>query len=40
MYICSVTLICGFSVGVQYEIVENENYIIVSLGIFELVFNW
>lgn len=40
MYLCSVTIICGFNVGIQYEIVEEENYIIVSLGVFEVVFNW
>jgi hypothetical protein len=40
MYICSVTVICGFNLGIQYEIVEEENYIILSLGMIEVVFNW
>lgn len=40
MYICSLAIICGFNIGVQYEVVEDENYIIVSLGFLEVVFNW
>jgi hypothetical protein len=40
MELCTVSLICGFNVGVQYEIVEDENYVIVSLGFLEVVFTW
>ena len=40
MELCTVSIICGFNVGFQYEIVEDENYVIVSLGFLEIVFNW
>ena len=40
MQLLSIGMICGFSVGVQYEQLENDNYIIVSLGIIDIVFIW
>lgn len=40
MQLCTVSLICGFNVGIQHEIVEDENYIILSLGFLEVVFTW
>lgn len=33
-------LIYGFNVGVQYEHLEGDSYLIVSLGIIELIFIW
>ena len=32
--------ICGFTVGIQHELIESDNYVIVSLGIVEIVFIW
>jgi hypothetical protein len=40
MHLFSVGLICGFAVGVQYEQVEDNHYVIVSLGIFDVVIIW
>jgi hypothetical protein len=40
MHLFSVGMICGFVVGVQYEQVEDNNYVIVSLGIFDVVIIW
>ena len=36
----SCNLIYGFNLGVQYEEVEGDDYLIVSLGVFELIFIW
>lgn len=32
--------IAGFVVGMQYEHVEGDDYLIVSLGFFEIIFIW
>jgi len=36
----SVSFICGFAVGIQHELIEDENFLILSLGIVEVVFIW
>lgn len=36
----SCNAIAGVVFGVQYENVEGDSYLIVSLGIFELIFIW
>jgi hypothetical protein len=33
-------MICGFAVGMQHELIEENNYLIISLGIVEVVFIW
>jgi hypothetical protein len=38
LYSCN--LIAGVVFGVQYEKVEGDDYLIVSLGVFELIFIW
>jgi hypothetical protein len=40
MQLYSIGLICGFTVGIQHELIEDNNYIILSLGIVEVVFIW
>lgn len=40
MHLFSIGIICGFAVGAQYELVEDNHYVIVSLGIVEVVFIW
>jgi len=40
MELYSIGLICGFTVGVQHEAIEDNNYLILSLGIIEVVFIW
>lgn len=38
-----MSLIYGFSIGVQYEDLTEEDgteYLIISLGILEIIFNW
>lgn len=40
MELYSIGLICGFTVGIQHELIEDNNYIILSLGIVEVVFIW
>jgi hypothetical protein len=40
MHLLSIGMICGFAVGVQYEQLENDNYIIISLGIIDIVIIW
>ena len=40
MVFWSAHAICGFTLGMQYEEVEEEKYFIVSLGIIELIFTW
>ena len=36
----SFSYICGFAVGIQHELIEENNYLILSLGIVEVVFIW
>jgi hypothetical protein len=36
----SISYICGFTVGIQHELIEKDNYVIISLGIIEIVFIW
>lgn len=36
----SVSLISGFVLGVQYENLEGDDYLIISLGFFEIIFVW
>ena len=36
----SISMICGFTVGAQHELIEDDNYLILSLGIVEVVFIW
>jgi hypothetical protein len=36
----SVGMICGFTIGIQHELIEEDNYLILSLGIVEVVFIW
>jgi hypothetical protein len=36
----SISMICGFAVGMQHELIEENNYLIISLGIVEVVFIW
>jgi hypothetical protein len=43
MQLHSMSLIYGFSIGVQYEDLTEEDgneYLIVSLGVLEIIFNW
>jgi len=40
MQFYSIGFICGFAVGMQYELIEDENFLILSLGIIEVVFIW
>lgn len=40
MYLCSVSMIYGFNLGVQYEADAEDKCIVVSLGMFQLIFNW
>ena len=40
MELYSIGLICGFTVGIQHELIEDNNYVIISLGIVEVVFIW
>lgn len=41
MKLHSINFISGFAVGVQYEdLAEDGEYVILSLGIVELIFNW
>ena len=36
----SVSFISGFVVGIQHELLDDDNYLIISLGILEVVFIW
>ena len=40
MELYSIGLICGFTVGIQHELIEDNNDVIISLGIVEVVFIW
>lgn len=43
MKLHSVNLIAGFMIGVQYEDltdVDDDEYLIISLGLIEFIFNW
>lgn len=40
MVLWSVYVICGFNIGLQYEEIDEEKYLIVNLGIIELIFTW
>lgn len=43
MELHSMSLIAGLAFGVQYEDLTEEDgneYLIISLGIFEIIFNW
>jgi hypothetical protein len=40
MELYSISMICGFALGIQHELIEESNYIILSLGIVEVVFIW
>jgi hypothetical protein len=40
MQLYSIGLICGFTVGIQHELIEDDNFLILSLGIVEIVFIW
>lgn len=40
MELYSIGLICGFAVGIQHELIEDNNYVIISLGIVEVVLIW
>jgi hypothetical protein len=40
MYLCSVSVIYGFNLGVQYETDDKDKYLVVNLGMFQLIFNW
>jgi hypothetical protein len=40
MELYSISMICGFALGIQHELIEDNNYIILSLGIVEVVFIW
>ena len=40
MHLFSIGMICGFALGIQHELIEDNNYIILSLGIVEVVFIW
>jgi hypothetical protein len=41
MNLHSINFIYGFSVGVQYEDLDNEGqYLILSLGLIEIIFEW
>ena len=36
----SVNLISGFMLGIQHEALDEENYVIISLGIVEIILVW
>lgn len=40
MEINSMNLICGFMLGIQYEDLDDERYLIISLGIIEIIITW
>lgn len=43
MKLHSISLIYGLSFGVQYEDLTEEDgneYLIISLGLLEIIFNW
>ena len=40
MELYSIGLICGFAVGILHELIEDNNYVIISLGIVEVVLIW
>jgi len=43
MKLHSINMIAGVSFGVQYEDLTDEDgneYLIISLGLIELIFNW
>lgn len=41
MKLHSIGLISGFAIGVQYEdLDEDGEYLILSLGIIEIIFEW
>ena len=40
MELYSIGLICGFTVGIQHELIESDNFLILSLGVVEVVFIW
>jgi hypothetical protein len=40
MELYSIGMICGFTIGIQHELIEDNNYLILSLGIVEVVFIW
>jgi hypothetical protein len=37
MQLYSVGMICGFTIGIQYELIDSQDYLIISLGIVEIV---
>jgi hypothetical protein len=40
MELHSVNLISGVMFGVQHELLDEENYLIIALGIFEIIIVW
>lgn len=40
MEINSIGLVTGFMVGIQHEELHGENYLIISLGIIEIILVW
>ena len=36
----SISLISGFMLGIQHEELDEDNYLIVSLGILEIILVW
>lgn len=41
MKLHSINMIAGFTIGVQYEdLDEDGEYLIISLGLVELIFEW
>ena len=40
MQLHSVNFISGLVFGVQHELLDEENYLIIALGIFEIIFVW
>lgn len=41
MKLHSINLVYGFAVGVQYEdLADDGQYLILSLGIVEIIFEW
>ena len=41
MELHSIGLIAGFAIGVQYEdLDEDGEFLIISLGLVEIIFNW
>lgn len=40
MQVHSVSLVTGMMFGVQYEELEGENYVIIALGIVEIILTW